>query len=678
MRTLRSGVSRGTETLVFRGAVPADQHERMRAPHQDGDFPGPVKYGYLNVGVVEAGDPALVGRTVFCLHPHQTAYVVPAADVTVVPDGVPPARAVLAGTVETAVNALWDAAPMVGDRVAVVGAGMVGCCVARLLAAIPGVEVCLVDVDPTRAEVAAALGRRLRAPGRGARAAATWSCTRARPRPGCAARWSCSRPDGEVVDLSWYGDTPVRLDLGGAFHSGRLRVRASQVGEVALAAPAPPDPRRAAGPRARAAPRPGVRRAAHRGVGVRGAARADGRAERRAPGRAVPHDHLPGGALMFAVTVRDHVMVAHSFDGEVFGPAQRLHGATYVVDATFRGPDLGPDGILVDIGRAAAELHDVLAALNYRNLDDEDEFKGTNTSTEALARWVADRLAARFADDGAAHRARRSPCTSPTSRGRAMRGRCERAVPGASPTGFAERPSGGNIYDRRVQAGLVGLGWDVVTHEVDGPGDLARLLARLADGAVVLVDGLVGSAGGRACCSPRRPGCGWCCWCTCRSRPPGERELLAAAAAVVTTSDWTRRWLVEHYRLDADRLHVAEPGVDMADPVPGTEGGGELLCVAAVTPAKGQDVLLAALAGAHRPRLALHAARPAGPRPGLRRRAPQGGGRRRDRRPGGLRGSARPRRPRGGVRRGGRAGAGLAGARPTGWSSPRRWRTGCR
>ena len=110
---------------------------------------------------------------------------------------------------------------------------------------------------------------------------------------------------------------------------------------------------------------------------------------------------------MYAVTVRDHVMVAHSFDGDVFGPAQRLHGATYVVDATFRGPDLGPDGILVDIGRAAADLHDVLAALNYRNLDDEDEFKGTNTSTEALARWVADQLAARLAGRGAAHRAHR-------------------------------------------------------------------------------------------------------------------------------------------------------------------------------------------------------------------------------------------------------------------------------
>src|SRR5688500_12410986 len=158
VRTLRSGVSRGTETLVFRGGVPASQYAAMRAPFQDGDFPGPVKYGYLNVGVVERGPAELRGRTVFCLYPHQTAYVVPTAAVVVVPDEVPPQRAVLAGTVETAVNALWDAAPLIGDRVAVVGAGMVGCCVARLLARFPGVEVTLVDVDASRADVAAALG----------------------------------------------------------------------------------------------------------------------------------------------------------------------------------------------------------------------------------------------------------------------------------------------------------------------------------------------------------------------------------------------------------------------------------------------------------------------------------------------------------------------------------------
>jgi threonine dehydrogenase-like Zn-dependent dehydrogenase len=233
VRTVRSGVSRGTETLVFRGAVPTDQRERMRAPHQDGDFPGPVKYGYLSVGVVEAGDLSLLGRTVFCLHPHQTAYVVPATDVTVVPGDVPADRAVLAGTVETAVNALWDAAPMVGDRIAVVGAGMVGCCVARLLTAIPGVEVTLVDVDPTRAEVADSLDVAFAHPSEvtGGRDLVIHASA---SEAGLQRSLELLAPDGEVVDLSWYGDTPVRLDLGGAFHSGRLRLRASQVGEVAL------------------------------------------------------------------------------------------------------------------------------------------------------------------------------------------------------------------------------------------------------------------------------------------------------------------------------------------------------------------------------------------------------------------------------------------------------------
>src|SRR5215467_6009387 len=139
VRTLCTGVSRGTETLVFRGGVPASQYAAMRAPFQEGEFPAPVKYGYLNVGLVEQGPAELRGRAVFCLYPHQTAYVVPAGAVTVVPEGVPPRRAVLAGTVETAVNAVWDAAPLPGDRIAVVGAGMVGCCIARLLARYPGI-----------------------------------------------------------------------------------------------------------------------------------------------------------------------------------------------------------------------------------------------------------------------------------------------------------------------------------------------------------------------------------------------------------------------------------------------------------------------------------------------------------------------------------------------------------
>jgi threonine dehydrogenase-like Zn-dependent dehydrogenase len=234
VRTLFTGVSRGTETLVFRGAVPPDQHAAMRAPFQEGDFPYPVKYGYLNVGVVEEGPPGLAGRAVFCLFPHQTAYSVPRAAVVELPDGVPPRRAVLAGTVETAVNALWDAAPLVGDRVTVVGAGMVGCCVAALLARFPGVEVELLDTDPERAAVAAALGVPFSAPD-GAAGGRDLVVHASATAAGLQRSLELLAPEGTVLELSWYGDRPVTLSLGGAFHSGRLAIRSSQVGTVAPA-----------------------------------------------------------------------------------------------------------------------------------------------------------------------------------------------------------------------------------------------------------------------------------------------------------------------------------------------------------------------------------------------------------------------------------------------------------
>jgi threonine dehydrogenase-like Zn-dependent dehydrogenase len=234
VRTVRSGISRGTETLVFHGGVPASQYATMRAPFQDGDFPGPVKYGYLNVGVVEHGPPDLYGRTVFCLYPHQTAYVVPAGSVVVVPEGVPLDRAVLAGTVETAVNALWDAAPLIGDRVTVVGGGMVGCCVARLLARIAGIRVTVVDTEPGRAEVAAALGANFALPADAAGDRDLVVHTSATS-GGLQQSLDLLAPEGTVLDLSWYGDTDVTLSLGGAFHSRRLGIRASQVGVVAPA-----------------------------------------------------------------------------------------------------------------------------------------------------------------------------------------------------------------------------------------------------------------------------------------------------------------------------------------------------------------------------------------------------------------------------------------------------------
>lgn len=234
MRTLYSGVSRGTETLVFRGGVPESQHASMRAPFQDGDFPAPVKYGYLSVGQVEEGPAGLRGRTVFCLYPHQTRYVVPLNAVTVVPDSVPAPRAVLAGTVETAVNALWDAAPLVGDRIAVVGGGMVGCSVAALLARFPGVRVQLVDADPARADIARALGVDFALP-----ADAAGECDlvvhASATEAGLTRSLELLAQEGTVLEMSWYGDRRVSLPLGEAFHSRRLVVRSSQVGSVSPA-----------------------------------------------------------------------------------------------------------------------------------------------------------------------------------------------------------------------------------------------------------------------------------------------------------------------------------------------------------------------------------------------------------------------------------------------------------
>ena len=234
VRTLYSGISRGTESLVFLGKVPASEQARMRAPFQAGDFPAPVKYGYCNVGIVEQGPAPLVGRHVFCLYPHQTRYVVPASALSVLPAGVPPARAVLAANLETAVNALWDASPRIGDRIGVVGAGTVGCLVAWLAARIVGTEVELVDVDPRKRAVAAALGVPFRAPEAAARdldLVVHTSATSA----GLATALELAGFEATVVELSWYGASAPTVPLGQSFHSRRLTLRSSQVGAVATA-----------------------------------------------------------------------------------------------------------------------------------------------------------------------------------------------------------------------------------------------------------------------------------------------------------------------------------------------------------------------------------------------------------------------------------------------------------
>jgi threonine dehydrogenase-like Zn-dependent dehydrogenase len=234
IRTLFSGISRGTESVVFRGDVPPSQYQAMRAPFQQGDFPAPVKYGYCNVGVVETGPPELLGQTVFCLYPHQDRYVAPATAVTPVPADLPPRRAVLAANLETALNALWDAAPRLGDRITVIGAGVVGCLIARLAGKLPGCAVRLVDVDPRKATIANRMGVQFGLPTQADAEQDVVIHASGSP-AGLVTALSLAGFEATVLEVSWFGAHWVSLPLGEAFHVKRLTIRSSQVGGIGAA-----------------------------------------------------------------------------------------------------------------------------------------------------------------------------------------------------------------------------------------------------------------------------------------------------------------------------------------------------------------------------------------------------------------------------------------------------------
>ncbi len=231
VRTLYSAISRGTERLVSAGAVPPGEHARMRAPHQEGEFPFPVKYGYAAVGVAVAGPDALVGRHVFSLYPHQIRFRVPADAVVVLPGGVPAARAVLAANAETALNAIWDAELNSGERVLVLGAGLLGCLIAAFLSRIHET----VDITDKLAEPAARVTdfpvNYVSSEALGADYDLVFHTTASAA--GLQAAIDALAFEGRVIELSWFGDRPVPLMLGGAFHSRRLTIRSSQVGHVA-------------------------------------------------------------------------------------------------------------------------------------------------------------------------------------------------------------------------------------------------------------------------------------------------------------------------------------------------------------------------------------------------------------------------------------------------------------
>jgi threonine dehydrogenase-like Zn-dependent dehydrogenase len=232
VRAMFGAISRGTEALVMSGRVPASEFERMRPPFMGGNFPFPVKYGYSTVGRVEHGPKEMLGRNVFVLHPHQTTFNVPASAVVTLPDGVPPARAVLAANMETALNAVWDAEPGPTARIAIVGAGVVGALVAYLCGQLAGAQVTLVDINPVRSVLAQKLGVKFALPD-----AAPVDCDlvihASGTAEGLATALALAGFEATVLEMSWYGDAQVPVLLGGAFHSRRLKLVSSQVGHVA-------------------------------------------------------------------------------------------------------------------------------------------------------------------------------------------------------------------------------------------------------------------------------------------------------------------------------------------------------------------------------------------------------------------------------------------------------------
>ena len=234
VETRATGISRGTERLVFEGSVPSSQWAAMRAPLQYGEFPAPLSYGYAAVGVVRAGAPHLLGKRVFVLHPHHDRFIAPAAMCTPVPDDVPDRRAVLAANMETAVNILWDARPMVGERALVVGAGVVGLLATWLLARIPGLDLHVCDLDTTRGDLVQRFGARFCAPDDAPANRDLIVHASASP---AGLRLALARAgfEARIIEASWFGAKECPLPLGEAFHSKRLSLISTQVGHIAAA-----------------------------------------------------------------------------------------------------------------------------------------------------------------------------------------------------------------------------------------------------------------------------------------------------------------------------------------------------------------------------------------------------------------------------------------------------------
>lgn len=231
VEALASGVSRGTESLVFQGLIPETDYDRMRAPHQEGNFPYPVKYGYSMIGKVLQGPADLIGKRVFCLYPHQTRFVIHRDKLTPIDDTIPTARAVLAANMETALNAVWDGFAAPGDRIAVIGAGVVGCLTAYLASRIPGTRVSLVDLNPDRRIIAESLDIKFCTPDQiGSDFDLIFHASASQS--GLQMAIDCAGFEARIIEVSWYGTRSISIGLGAAFHSKRLQIIGSQVGTI--------------------------------------------------------------------------------------------------------------------------------------------------------------------------------------------------------------------------------------------------------------------------------------------------------------------------------------------------------------------------------------------------------------------------------------------------------------
>ena len=234
VKTLFSGISYGTEKLVYSGKVPKSQKNLMKCPHQEGDFGNDIKYGYINVGRVIDGDKSYLGSNIFSLYPHQDYYKIDRNEVLVIPKKIPLTRCLLIPNLETAINAIWDTLPSAGDRILVIGAGIVGLLTAYLVSKVPGVSLFVVDKDPSKSNISKKLGLKfLDTIPKKFDARFIYECTG--DHKVLNSLKNNINVNSTICILSWYGDKKSEIALGENFFSKRARLIMSQVSKISPA-----------------------------------------------------------------------------------------------------------------------------------------------------------------------------------------------------------------------------------------------------------------------------------------------------------------------------------------------------------------------------------------------------------------------------------------------------------